>query len=333
MTAAAGLPDDLEVLSGPVTDYDELWKFISETGIAQSGRTGFSRDIFDTWLSMPNFNQETDLRLVRDSRGELVATAWVDNRAPYIATDSGGFVAPDRLDEGIGSYGLDWALAQAIERIDKAPEGARVSFGAEADPLHEPSVGLLTDAGLEVVRYFLEMRVNFDGTPQQTTLPDGIRFEHFDPDGDIEPLMDSVNEAFRDHYGYVERPRKDDLEWFQRFLGMPSVDPELTYLAMDGDEIAGANVCLTDYEGDESVGYVAILSVRRPWRRRGVAKAMLQASFADFAGRGKEAVTLHVDAENPTGATRLYESVGMRESHRTAWYERELRSGEELSVR
>jgi ribosomal protein S18 acetylase RimI-like enzyme len=333
VSATTDLPKDLKVSPGPVADVDELWAFTSSTAVAQSGRTNFSRDMLDSWLTMPNFDQKTSMRLVRNSHGELVAAAWIDNRAPHIQSYAGGFVAPDLLGRGIGSYLLEWARAEAVDRIPKAPDGARVSFGAEVYPDHEPSVALLTDAGLDLVRYFLEMRIDLGDAPAAAVLPEGIRFEPFDFDRDLEPLFDSSKEAFRDHFGHVERPRDEDLEWFSRFLEMPSVDRDRVYIAMDGDEIAGSTICFNEFEGDDSVAYVASLSVRRPWRGRGLAKAMLQASFADFADDGKRAVTLHVDGENITGAKRLYESVGMRETHRMAWYEVELRPGEELSVR
>jgi ribosomal protein S18 acetylase RimI-like enzyme len=51
--------------------------------------------------------------------------------------------------------------------------------------------------------------------------------------------------------------------------------------------------------------------VRRPWRGRGLGRALLLHTFAEFQRRGMNRISLGVDAENPTGATRLYESVGM----------------------
>ena len=58
-------------------------------------------------------------------------------------------------------------------------------------------------------------------------------------------------------------------------------------------------------------GYVALLGVRRAWRGLGLGKALLYRSFAEFWTRGVTRVTLGVDAESPTGATKLYERVGM----------------------
>ena len=58
-------------------------------------------------------------------------------------------------------------------------------------------------------------------------------------------------------------------------------------------------------------GFVDWLGVRRPWRRRGLGRALLVHAFRELHARGAERVGLGVDAQNATGATRLYESVGM----------------------
>jgi ribosomal protein S18 acetylase RimI-like enzyme len=57
---------------------------------------------------------------------------------------------------------------------------------------------------------------------------------------------------------------------------------------------------------------VRILGVLPEYRQRGLGQALLQHTFAEFARRGFTAVGLGVDAENPTGAVRVYERAGMR---------------------
>jgi ribosomal protein S18 acetylase RimI-like enzyme len=91
--------------------------------------------------------------------------------------------------------------------------------------------------------------------------------------------------------------------------------------------------CTGNHEGDDMVGYVQSLGVRKPWRGRGIARNLLLHAFGEFRRRGKRGAALDADAHSLTGATRLYESVGMREVHRNAVYVKELRSGEDLAVR
>ena len=111
-------------------------------------------------------------------------------------------------------------------------------------------------------------------------------------------------------------------------LAQGSFDPTLWFLADDGSDDAGASICAL--RGD--IGWINTLGVRRPWRRRGVALALLQHSFGELYRRGRRNVRLGVDASSLTGATRLYERAGMREDRRYVIYSRELRHGHEIAT-
>lgn len=112
-------------------------------------------------------------------------------------------------------------------------------------------------------------------------------------------------DSFRDHYGFVERPFEDELTSFRHhFLGDPLYDPSLWFVAMDGDEMAGISICRAeDYENPAN-GFVNELGVRRQWRKRGIASALLKTSFAEFYRRGKRGAALGVDADSLTGALK-----------------------------
>jgi ribosomal protein S18 acetylase RimI-like enzyme len=64
--------------------------------------------------------------------------------------------------------------------------------------------------------------------------------------------------------------------------------------------------------------------VRPRWRRLGLGEALLRESFREFHRRGERRVALAVDVENPTGATRLYERVGMRPLWEAVVYRKQL---------
>ena len=98
------------------------------------------------------------------------------------------------------------------------------------------------------------------------------------------------------------------------------MDPTLWFIAESGGAIAGVSLC----KMRDDVGYVGTLGVRRDFRRNGLGLAMLQHSFLEFYRRGVSTVRLDVDAENLTGATRLYQRAGMREVRRFALYQKEL---------
>ncbi len=333
MPANDGIPEDLRVGPGPIRDFDEVYDFVRATNIAQSGRPLVSRDILEAFLSMPDFDQARDMRFVRDEDGALIGIGWVERLSPYVEPFATGFVAADRLGQGIGSFLLDWEMAVSRKCVAMAPRGARVTVKTAIDPNHGPSVALVNGQGFKVERFFLEMRIDFDGVPPvPQPMPGRLRLVGYDPESDLDRMFDAIDEAFRDHYGYVERPRREELARFSKFIDIPGFDHSLIWMVVAGDEVVGSIVCFSDHEGDASVGYVGILGVRRPWRSRGVAGTLLAVCFDEFARRGKKSVSLHVDADSLTGATRLYESVGMREVHRTAGYELELRPGRLLTV-
>jgi ribosomal protein S18 acetylase RimI-like enzyme len=106
------------------------------------------------------------------------------------------------------------------------------------------------------------------------------------------------------------------------------------FLAMDGlsGEIAGINLCRPHSFDDPEMGWVGTLGVLRPWRKRGIGLALLRHSFNEFFRRGYRKVGLGVDAQNLTGALRLYENAGMHVRQAFDQYEKELRAGTEISV-
>ena len=98
-------------------------------------------------------------------------------------------------------------------------------------------------------------------------------------------------------------------------------------VAIDGDDIAG--ICLTNVGSTEAPDllHVRIVGVRRPWRRRGLATALLQHAFNVAYGAGQGGVMLGVDSNNISGATRLYTRAGMKPTRVVHVYEKKIRSG------
>lgn len=67
-------------------------------------------------------------------------------------------------------------------------------------------------------------------------------------------------------------------------------------------------------------GYTELLGVRRPWRGRGIAVALLAAVMAAYRADGTDYAELGVDTANPSGAHGLYAALGYRFTHgSTLW--------------
>ena len=152
------------------------------------------------------------------------------------------------------------------------------------------------------------LRPNLDDIADMP-MPDGLEIRPVEPEHHRKIWAADI-EAFRDHWGASEESE----ETFQRFFGPPEFRPELWRVAWDGDEVAGVvmNRVLTTFneQTGERRGLLAGVSVRRPWRRRGLARALVAESLRALRDAGMTSAVLGVDADNPTGALGVYEANG-----------------------
>lgn len=167
------------------------------------------------------------------------------------------------------------------------------------------------------------MTIALDERVPPAAMPDGITLRPFDPDREARPAYEALHEAFRDHWGEGMRSFEN---WAARVSGPQGSERSFTFVAVDDDEIAGVVVGRVGTGADGETGSVEELGVRRPWRGRGLGLALLRTAFHEFRRRDLTRVVLNVDAESPTGATRLYERAGMRVE--VAWdrWEKALRA-------
>ena len=168
---------------------------------------------------------------------------------------------------------------------------------------------LLEEAGYKPARYFFTMVRPIDAPIPEAPMPEGLEVRPFE-EAHSRPIWEAANEAFRDHWGYVEGTEED----YQRSLTSPSRKTHLWQVAWDGDEVAGM-ILNNFFEAENETynrkrGWTDPICTRRPWRRRGLARALLVKSIKMFKEMGFDDTALGVDTENPNGALKLYESVG-----------------------
>lgn len=291
--------------------------------------------IRDEWIS-PGFDPANDIRLVFAPGGEMAGyvEVWTTHKPP-VHPWIWGRVHPEFEDQGLGTWMMRWAEARALQALDEVAEDLRFAPRVGTFRQAERARQLFDDAGYDYIRSSYQMRVELDQEVPDPALPKGITLRTFAPETDAEAVYRADMESSRDHFGFVEEPFDEGFERFKHFeINFEGFDPTLWFLAMDGDEIAGFSLCRFDSRNDPDpdLGWVSGLGVRRPWRRRGLGLALLQHSFNEFLRRGKRRVGLGVDAENLTGALRLYEKAGMHVHRSFDLYEKELRPGMEISV-
>jgi ribosomal protein S18 acetylase RimI-like enzyme len=71
-------------------------------------------------------------------------------------------------------------------------------------------------------------------------------------------------------------------------------------------------------------GWTDPIFTRRPWRKRGLAHALLLRSLEMFKEMGMTEAMLGVDTQNPNGAFDLYEKCGFKSVMRSVVYEKAL---------
>jgi mycothiol synthase len=238
-------------------------------------------------------------------------------------------VHPDYRGLGIGAALLAWGEARGYVIVPKAPEGAQVVLAAGCNQNDVYRKELMAKFGMELVRHFFRMEIEFDDPPLPPVIPEGLNIRPYDETTEIEALAQTYLDSFQDHYGFANQSLEDTVTYVRYLVEKdPDYDPELWFVAVEGDQIAGLSVCAGKTTEDPLMGFVNVLGVRRAWRERGLGLALLRHSFVELHRRGCQRVGLGVDASSLTGATRLYEKAGMTVRQRYDRYEKILREGE-----
>jgi mycothiol synthase len=265
--------------------------------------------------------------------GEIVSYASIWDDEPHVRIHLNANVHPGYTGRGIGTALCEWGERRARQSILKTPQGTRVVLLQHVISTNEKARALFLEQGYQLVRHGLRMVIDLDERPPEPVVPEGIHIRPYVRGEEERAVMKAAVEAFRDHWGFVDKPFEMVYEEWTHWLDNdPNFDPSLWLVAMDGEDIAGMALCIPKTTEDPAMGWIDTLGVLRPWRRRGLGLALLLHIFGEFYRRGKLRVGLGVDAENLTGALRLYEKAGMYVSRQYDTYEKELRAGTDLST-
>lgn len=220
-----------------------------------------------------------------------------------------GWILPDWRRKGIGTSVLLFCENRLRAIAAKHPQDCNKFFQAEYNDRRLDVEGLLKENGYQETRWFYEMKRPIDAPLPEVSLPAGLEVRPV-PEDRYRDVFDAQDEAFRDHWGHVDATETD----YQRFLSDPTFDPSLWKVAWDGEEVAGMVLNFLNKEENKEYqrerGYTENISVRRPYRRQGLARYLLVKSIEMFREMGMEETALGVDAQNPNQALNLYEGVG-----------------------
>jgi ribosomal protein S18 acetylase RimI-like enzyme len=282
----------------------------------------YTREFDDPWC-----RPETDALLAVTLDGRLAGIARTF-QSPQPEDEARCFfmveVQPAQRDTGVEESLLEWAEARGRQRtLVVAGDVPRLLRSGQPDNLTH-RCAQLEQRGFSVVRYFNRMQRDLNEPIPTVQLPAGLTLRPFTPDLN-DRVLAAFNEAFRDHWSF--EPTSAD-EWQQFFVERTSFRPDLSAVVMDGEDVAGFSLNSISPEENarhnRSEGWVEELAVRRPWRKRGMATAMLYAAMHAFKVEGLRHAMLGVDTENLTGALRVYENAGFKPIKRYVQYQKRV---------
>ena len=210
-----------------------------------------------------------------------------------------GVVHPEHRGRGVGSLLLDRIEDRTSELLVGIPSGR---FRSQINTGDVAAAAMLRARGLRPIRHYWHMQIDHTGPIESGPTPEGTEIGGIEPLDDLRAVHAVLDEVFTDDWD--EHPGPFD-RWSEEERRSPSYDPALWLLARDG----GAPVGVLIASGGDDGGAVDLLAVLASHRGRGIGQALLRRSFASFASRGLRRVMVNVDAQNPTGATGVYERV------------------------
>jgi mycothiol synthase len=234
-----------------------------------------------------------------------------------------GFLVPEWRHRGIGRAMFHHAERRLIEIAKDHPNNVSRFFEAECADTETMREKMVIQEGYKPVRHFFNMvRPDLENIPE-ITLADGVEIRPVLPEH-YQKIRNASMEAFEDEWGFSPEEEPTVEQWLED----PIFDPTLWRVAWEGDQVVGMVLSFINKSENQEYnrlrGWTENICVRRPWRKRGIAKALIAASLHAIQERGMKEAALGVDTENLSGALRLYESMGYQVIKRFTLYRKPL---------
>jgi mycothiol synthase len=292
-------------------------------------RVTTAEDIAESYTHLTNSNPYQDM-IFAELDGQVIGYSrlgWHAEEHDVLYLYSFiGFLVPAWRQRGIGRAILQWIENRSREIAAEHPAESAKVFQVFVTQFEVGLAALLEKEGYHPIRYSNEMvRPSLEDIPD-FSLPSGLEVRPVLPEH-YRLIWDAATEAFRDHWGF-SLPTEDD---YQGWLSDKIVfQPELWQVAWDTEtnQVAGQVRTFIDHAQNEKYnrrrGYTEFISVRRPWRKRGLARALIVRSLQVQREQGMVESALGADSENLSGAIRIYEDCGFQVVKRNAIYRKSL---------
>ncbi|ACQ80181.1 GCN5-related protein N-acetyltransferase [Beutenbergia cavernae DSM 12333] len=236
-----------------------------------------------------------------------------------------GGVRPGDRRRGVGTALLEWQVGRARQLLAASGKDLPARIAVFVDEGMDDTAAIVERARFAPRRWYTDMRRDLSRPVPEVRLDRPLVVAPWSEELDDQVRL-AHNEAFADHWG--SEPQTPET-WAD---GRTCFAPQWSFLVLDKstDRTQVAGYLLSGrYEQDwpslgYSEGYTDILGVRRAWRGRRVATALLTAAMQAYAQDGMEYAALGVDTANPSGAFGLYGRLGYEPTRGSVMYSIEL---------
>lgn len=312
------------------TDLQAITDLINACEVVDQLDQGISVKELRRDFADPEFDLTRDLQLLVNTQGQLVGYGrlWMP---PSSDTQDGflGFkVRPDIRSQGIEDQILTWAEARLREKSQANCLSVNLRTGVREQQVDR--LAFLEARGFSIVRYFYRMVRPLATAIPVPQLPTGYRVQSLQPN-QVEAWVEMFNQTFIDHWNFHPLTLAQRQYW----MSDPDYDADLDLVALAPDGTFAAFCLGYIYSQDNlrtgrNEGWIADLGTRRGFRQQGLGRAMLLTGLQHLKAKGVDTALLGVDAENPSGALRLYESGGFRQLFTSIAYCKVLSSCSDL---
>ena len=301
----------------------DLINFCAE---AHEGDEGTSTSQLRHAFNQPSFNQQEDLRFWEDEQGKLIGYAeiWLEESETELDFDLDFTIHPIAKNSDLGEKIIHWGRKR-IQQIATAKASKAVKLFCASSNQKGKRIVLLEDNGFVPARYFFRMERSLCESIQEPQFPQGFKLQQVKPGRDDQAWVEMFNQTFIDHWNHHDMT----LEQYQFYLTNPHFRPEfhLVGVAPDGTFAAFCHCFINPEDNarnDTNEGWINVLGTRRGFRKQGLGRAMLLSGLHKLKAAGMETAKLGVDADNPSGALGLYESVGFTQKRTNIVYVLEI---------
>ncbi|MCK4757338.1 MAG: GNAT family N-acetyltransferase [Thermoplasmata archaeon] len=309
-------PDDFQGMVDIVT----ASKFIDKIELAWS-----VEDLERSYKHPINFVPEKDVLIVT-IKGKIIGEArvwWMQGLDKIRNYSFTARLVPEWRGKGIREAMFKWCEDRARQIAKTHPKEEVGEFYIWASEFEKEWTCIIEKNEYKPHTFSFRMiRPNLDNIPD-CPLPEGLEIRPILPE-QMRALWDADREANKDGFEPADWPEELYIQW----LNEPIFKPEYYIVAWDGDRIAGA--VQNHFDPEENIefnrkrGYTENIHVGRQWRGQGLAKAMIAISFKLLKDLGMEDASLNVEADNPTGALKLYTKMGFEIEKKVTHYKKPL---------